>query len=183
MISNGRLKFSVVLILTMAIIVFSGQSILVFAFKLKSGSIKNMGFIPDKYTCSGNTHRKNISPSLYWQKPPAGTKSFCIIMKDLDSPSGIFYHWTIYNIPGRNRKLIEGANKHNGKYGQGINGFGYIGYGGPCPPPGNPHRYLITIYALNKVFKLKNGLEADKLYGIIKKHILSSAYILAYFKR
>ncbi|HEY4351889.1 MAG TPA: YbhB/YbcL family Raf kinase inhibitor-like protein, partial [Paraburkholderia sp.] len=29
------------------------------------------------------------------------------------------------------------------------NDFDVDGYGGPCPPPGKPHRYVVTVYALN----------------------------------
>ena len=31
---------------------------------------------------------------------------------------------------------------------QGKTDFGANAYGGPCPPPGKPHRYIITVFAL-----------------------------------
>lgn len=31
----------------------------------------------------------------------------------------------------------------------GRNDFGMNAYGGPCPPPGKPHRYQITVFALD----------------------------------
>jgi Raf kinase inhibitor-like YbhB/YbcL family protein len=31
---------------------------------------------------------------------------------------------------------------------QSHNDFSVAGYGGPCPPKGKPHRYVITVYAL-----------------------------------
>jgi phosphatidylethanolamine-binding protein (PEBP) family uncharacterized protein len=32
---------------------------------------------------------------------------------------------------------------------QGHTDFGSNQYGGPCPPPGAPHRYIVTVYALD----------------------------------
>ena len=32
---------------------------------------------------------------------------------------------------------------------QGKNDFGNIGYGGPAPPKGKPHRYFFKLYALD----------------------------------
>jgi hypothetical protein len=37
------------------------------------------------------------------------------------------------------------------------NDFGRIGYNGPCPPPGHPHRYFFKIYALDIALSLKSG--------------------------
>ena len=125
------------------------------ALKLATGSFKSGGIIPAIYTCEGN----NLSPSLSWTDVPAGTKTFAVIMKDIDAPGGVFYHWLIYNIPGNARSLKEGISPSrravNGFYEQGINGFSNTGYGGPCPPQGKPHRYFITLYALSA--KLESG--------------------------
>jgi hypothetical protein len=41
---------------------------------------------------------------------------------------------------------------------QARNDWGSQGYGGPCPPPGPPHRYRLLLYAL-RVAKL--GLDAS----------------------
>jgi Raf kinase inhibitor-like YbhB/YbcL family protein len=38
------------------------------------------------------------------------------------------------------------------------NDYGESGYGGPCPPPGSPHQYLVEVHALN-VEKLPFGSE------------------------
>lgn len=52
--------------------------------------------IPAKYTCTG----VNVSPPLAWDKPPAGTQSFALILDDPDAPAGTWVHWVMYNIPG-----------------------------------------------------------------------------------
>jgi hypothetical protein len=154
-----------------------------FALKLATGSFKNGGVIPAIYTCKGS----NLSPSLSWTDVPAGTKTFAVIMKDIDAPGGIFYHWLIYNIPGNIKSLKEGISSSyhnhtvNGFYMQGINGFGDKGYGGPCPPPGKPHRYFIILYALNAKLKLGSGANIRELLNAMKGRILDSVSVMGYF--
>ena len=70
-------------------------------FELLSKAFKNEKKIPDLYTCIG----KGISPQLMWKNVPKDTKSFALIMDDLDSPIGVFTHWVFYNIPPEKREL------------------------------------------------------------------------------
>ena len=102
----------------------------------------------------------NISPSLSWKDPPAGTKSFAVTVYDPDAPTGSgWWHWVVFNLPADVRSLPAGAgNPASGKLPKGavqsLTDFGAPGYGGPCPPRGDrPHRYVFTVHAL-KVDKL-----------------------------
>lgn len=108
------------------------------------------------FGCEGG----NISPSLTWKNPPAGTKSFAITMYDPDAPTGSgWWHWVVFNIPADVTSLPSGAgdptlNKLPKGAVQSRTDFGSTEYGGPCPPKGDkPHRYIFTVYAL-KVDKL-----------------------------
>ena len=181
----NKIKIFLVLICLLSVIfsitlnfVFSVPA---FALKLTTSSFKNGGVIPVIYTCKGSS----LSPSLSWTDVPAGTKTFAVIMKDVDAPGGVFYHWLIYNIPGNIRSLKENIslNYHtiNGFYMQGINSFGNKGYGGPCPPRGKPHRYFIILYALNAKLKLGSGANAGELLKAMKGCILNSAMVMGYF--
>ena len=73
---------------------------------------------------------------------------------DPDAPTGSgWWHWVMYDIPANVTSLAEGAGAPNGHAApagsvQGNTDFGSPGYGGPCPPPGKPHRYVFTVYAL-----------------------------------
>jgi hypothetical protein len=110
------------------------------AFELYSEAFENEGLIPDIYTCKG----KEISPPLNWKNPPDGTKSYSILMQDLDVPFGTITHWILYNIPYAKVQLPEDIpHQNNVSDGilQGKNSIRKIGYMGPCPPF-SKHRYI-----------------------------------------
>ena len=124
-------------------------------FKLTSKDFKEGGAISDKqvfnsFGCSGG----NVSPDLEWDNPPAGTKSFALMVHDPDAPTGSgWWHWVVYNIPATARALPEGGPVPTGAV-QGNTDFGSAGWGGPCPPAGSgDHHYNFTLFAL-KVDKL-----------------------------
>src|SRR6478735_4847703 len=107
--------------------------------------------IPDQFSCDG----ANQSPALKWDEPPAGTKSFALVIDDPDAPSGIFRHWGVFAIPASARSI--GGARHIGT--EVNNDFGKPGYGGPCPPKGHgPHHYHFKLFALGTD---KLGLSAD----------------------
>ena len=114
------------------------------------------------FGCSGG----NVSPALSWRNPPAGTKSFALLVHDPDAPTGSgWWHWVVYNIPANTSSLPAGAgdpkkNLMPAGAVQGRTDFGTPGYGGPCPPPGKPHRYYFRLYAL-KVEKLDVPADAS----------------------
>ena len=104
-----------------------------------------------RFDCDGG----NISPSLAWKNPPAGTKSFALTVYDPDAPTGSgWWHWVMFDIPADVNALSAGAgDPASGKAPraaiQSRTDFGKPGYGGPCPPKGDaPHRYIFTNYAL-----------------------------------
>ncbi len=115
-------------------------------------------FVFNGFGCTGG----NLSPALAWKNPPAGTKSFAVMLHDQDAPTGGagFWHWIVVNLPANATSLPQGAGAADGKAlpvgaSQINTDFGSPGYGGPCPPQGREaHRYTFTVYAL-KVEKLE----------------------------
>lgn len=94
---------------------------------------------------------ENISPDLKWEGAPKETKAFAITVFDPDAPTDSgWWHWSIVNIPATVTSLPAGASSANLPAGavEGRTDFGKPGYGGPCPPPGKPHRYIFKVYAL-----------------------------------
>ncbi len=149
-------------------------------FALQTKSFSAGGEIPRKYTCVG----KDVSPELSWSEPPAGTQSLALVVDDPDAPSGTFTHWLLYDLPPSTRQLAEGASQGElpGAR-QGRNDFGNNGYGGPCPPPGKPHRYYFKLYALDKQLGLKSGANRQQLEQAVQTHILAHAEVTGTFRR
>src|SRR3989442_37308 len=143
-------------------------------FNISSTSFPNGGEIPRKFTCDG----RDVSPELSWNDASEGTKSFALLVDDPDAPVGNWNHWTMWNLPPSARKLDEGLTKTaqlpDGTQ-QGLNDFGKIGYNGPCPPPGKPHRYYFKLFALDQKLTLKQSAGKHDLEAAMKGHILAQA--------
>jgi Raf kinase inhibitor-like YbhB/YbcL family protein len=145
------------------------------SMKIESTAFKSGKPIPKKYTCSG----ENISPPLDFLDVPDETKSFALIVDDPDAPNGTFDHWLAWNIPGATRSLLENARVPN----QGKNGYKDLRYRGPCPPPGNPHRYFFKLFALDILLNVPDGISKSQLEKAIEGHILEKAELIGTFQR
>ena len=138
--------------------------------------------IPPRYTCEG----QDVSPQLNWDGIPEEAKSLALIVDDPDAPGGTFTHWVIFNIPPDSNGLSEAlplTPKLSDSSVQGGNDFGKIGYGGPCPPPGKPHRYLFSLYALSKQLDLGAGSSKYQVLDAIKGHILAQGQLTGIYER
>ena len=150
--------------------------------ELKSTAFQAGADIPRKHTCDGG----DVSPLLRWEKAPAGTKAFALIVDDPDAPAGTWVHWVIYDLPAQTKELAEGTPKTetlaNGAK-QGMNDFRRIGYSGPCPPPGPPHRYFFKLYALDAPTNLSPRATKQQLLESMKGHVLAEAELVGRYKR
>lgn len=149
--------------------------------KINSTAFKEGGMIPKRYTCDG----EDISPPLSWDSVPEGTKSLALICEDPDAPRGTWVHWVIFNIPADTRGLNENIPPQKtlpSGARQGRNGFGRIGYGGPCPPSGT-HRYYFKLYALDTVIDLKPGATKAELLKVMDGHIIAEGQLMGRYKR
>ncbi|MCK4284013.1 MAG: YbhB/YbcL family Raf kinase inhibitor-like protein [Candidatus Brocadiae bacterium] len=153
-------------------------------FKLSSTAFEYGGTIPAVCTCDG----ADISPPLVWENVPEGTVTFALIMEDPDARISTFTHWLICEIPGRTRALppkvpnkAEVASPVSAV--QGNNGFRKLGYGGPCPPAGKPHRYYFRLYALDAKLDMIGGFNRRQLLAAMKDHILAEAELMGRYAR
>lgn len=138
-----------------------------------------LGFskFPAEYTCDG----RDISPKV--ELSGLNAKSIAMILDDPDAPSGTFTHWVIWNIKPTEvipagipneanvTKPIEAV--------QGINTGREIGYMGPCPPSGRPHRYFLRVYGLDSMLSLRPGSNRADLERAMKGHIVEQGEAMA----
>ena len=151
------------------------------SFALLSPAFAPGGTIPAIYTCGG----ENISPPLKWSNVPAGAKSLALVVDDPDAPIGDFIHWVIFNIPADATGLTEALSAGALPAGaiEGENDFHQSGYGGPCPPPGKPHRYFFTLFAVDTVLSLPTGITKATLMNALTDHVVARAQLMGKFKR
>jgi Raf kinase inhibitor-like YbhB/YbcL family protein len=151
--------------------------------RIFSPAFGNGEYIPIKYTCDGD----NVSPPLLFLDPPEGTMSFAVLVDDPDAPVGVFTHWIIYDIPGEFEGLPEDIPPVGElEYGirQGLNDFGNVGYGGPCPPPGRPHRYFFVLFALDvPKTGLPPGATKEEFLSAIDGHVIAHDELVGLYGR
>ena len=152
------------------------------SLSLSSAAFTEGDRIPEQYTCEGS----DISPPLSWNDVPEGTKSFVLICDDPDAPMGTWDHWLIYNIPADSEGLSEAVptdeSLTDGSK-QGLNSWEKKSYGGPCPPPGDPHRYFFKLYALDTMLTLTGDADKSTLENEMQEHILAEAQLMGTFSR
>jgi Raf kinase inhibitor-like YbhB/YbcL family protein len=149
------------------------------------GAAISLEHVYDESGCHGG----NISPALSWDHPPAGTRSFAVLMFDPDAPGGGWWHWAAFDIPADVTSLPAGAGdpgRHLLPRGaiQSRNDFGSRGYGGPCPPPGLAHHYHVILYALRLTrLGLDAGASAAQVAARARSAALAEAEIVGLYGR
>ncbi len=143
--------------------------------KITSSAFQEGGSIPSKFSCDG----ADTSPPLQIADVPSGAKSLVLIVDDPDAPSGLFTHWTVWNISPQTSSIAEG-NTPNGV--QGTSDFGKSGYGGPCPPSGT-HRYYFKIFALDRELDLPSGAKRGQLDAAMKGHVIAQGELMGRYSR
>ena len=152
------------------------------SINLTSTAFTDGSTIPKQYTGDG----ADTSPPLHWSEPPKTTQSLALICDDPDAPRGTWVHWVLFNLPGDLRELKEAMPTDNvlaNGAKQGKNDFGNVGYGGPAPPPGKPHRYFFKLYALDAVLDLPAGVSKDQVLAAMKGHVGGDGQLVGKYGR
>ena len=149
---------------------------------LTSRAFEPGGPMPSDVTCEG----AQVSPPLEWGGEPPTTRTFVLIMDDPDAPRRTWVHWVLFDLPSIETHLAEGIGSQ-GKLPsgarQGQNDFGRIGYGGPCPPPGPPHRYYFRLFAVDRMLDLGSGASRTDVERSMRGHVLASTALMARYAR
>lgn len=150
-------------------------------FLLKSTAFQDGGLIPRPHTCDG----RDISPALSWTGVSEKAASLALIMDDPDAPGKTWVHWVLFDLPAGTSYLPEAVPplatlKGGGTHG--INDFGNLGYGGPCPPSGT-HNYVFTLYALDGKLGLQPRATKEQVVAAMRGHVLSQARLIGRYSR
>lgn len=146
--------------------------------EITSTAFEDGTVIPVKYTCDG----EDISPRIDVTFPPAGAANLVLIVDDPDAPVGTWDHWVEFDIPipGDEITWAEGVAIIGTP---GNNSWNVTGYGGPCPPEGQDHRYFFTVYALDADLLLPEGVQSDDVREAMEGHILGEAQLMGTYAR
>lgn len=153
------------------------------AFNISTTAFEYGARIPIVHTCDGD----DVSPPLTWEGEPKDTVTFALIVEDPDAPNGTFTHWIVYNIPSdvhhfdRVEKIRQKSLDNGGIHAR--NDFGKNGYGGPCPPKGEEHRYFFRIFALRKKLSPESIQDGPGFHQTIKDLILDQAEYMGKYSR
>jgi Raf kinase inhibitor-like YbhB/YbcL family protein len=130
--------------------------------------------IDARFTCDG----ADVAPGLVWNGVPGDAKQLALAFEDPDAPGGTFTHWLVYkldpkttHIPGAPRAL------------EGENDFGRTGYGGPCPPEGHEHQYVLRLLALDASVGLEAGADRKAFDDAVAPHVIAEARLTAPYQR
>jgi Raf kinase inhibitor-like YbhB/YbcL family protein len=138
--------------------------------------------IPRDHTADG----RDVSPPLTWGDVPPGTKSLAMICEDPDAPRAVWAHWVAWNLPANLRELPEGV-PQSGQLPdgtrQGVNDFRKVGYNGPSPPKGKPHRYYFLLSALDTTLDLKPDTDRERLMLAMQDHVLARGELMGTYGR
>ncbi|MDH3211421.1 MAG: YbhB/YbcL family Raf kinase inhibitor-like protein [Myxococcales bacterium] len=154
-------------------------------FAIESPNFAHRAEIPTRFTCEG----EDVSPELRWSQPPAGTRSFALIVDDPDAPDPkapkmTWVHWVLYNVSAEARGIREAVTEDGLPEGtlQGRNDWKRTGYGGPCPPIGR-HRYFHKLYALDARLPDLNEPSAADLEKAMEGHVLARVEIVGTYEK
>ncbi len=149
---------------------------------LTSAAFRDGEPIPVGHTCDGDDQ----SPPLAWTGIPVETRTFALICEDPDAPRGIWLHWLLWNLRADAVELAPGVPPSpelpSGTR-QGLNDSGDLGYAGPCPPKGKPHRYYFRLFALDTALNLPPGVNRSDLESAMAGHVLAEGTIMGTYER
>ena len=160
------------------------------AFTITSKSFKDGERLPTKM--AGNNKQnpncvgENVPPQLSWANPPAGTKSYALLMFDPEGrPPGGVIHWVAYGIPVSVTGFAQGeVSKQTDKYGGGKSLMGLPHYFGPCTPAGAPHHYTFTLIATDlEPSALQPGMTRDEVIKALDGHAKGATGIIGTFSK
>ena len=108
-----------------------------------------------QFTCDGS----KLSPSFDIAGLPDGTVTWGLSIVDqmaLDAA-----HWVAANIDPVINHVDAGVVPAGAV--QSLNRLQKVGYAAPCPKAGEPHTYVLTVYAVSQQLEVSDGMDAETM--------------------
>lgn len=141
---------------------------------ITSPEFEDQGVIPSRYTCGGD----DVNPPLEIIDVSENAKSLALIVDDPDASSGLWTHWTVWNLRPQSQVIAEDSVPADAVLG--TTDSGSVGYHGPCPPSGI-HHYHFRLYALDAKLDLPSGAPVEDLKKEIAAHSIGSAELVGIY--
>ncbi len=143
---------------------------------LTSSAFTDNGTIPVRFTCAG----EGALPGLFWSAPPAGTEQLALLVFDPDAGADGFVHFLRWGLPARAR--TSGSGPSLGAM-PGMNSAGNERWIPPCPPPGGPHRYQFTLFALDREPQIAPTANIRQFLDGIRGSVIAEGHLTGLFGR
>lgn len=147
-------------------------------FSLSSPAFSYGTEIPSEHTCDG----ADVSPELNVVGIPEDAESLAIVFNDPGAPLGTWDHWVEFDISVEaGTYAIERSTEPIGV--QGVNSWNLAGYRGPCPPEGEEHEYVFTVYAVSGSLGLSEGANSSQVYAAMEGNVISATELTGTYAR
>lgn len=113
------------------------------------------GPIDDLFTCAGS----KLSPSFDIAGLPEGTVTWGLSV--VDQTAGDAVHWAAANIDPAINHVDAGVVPAGAV--QALNRVNKVGYAAPCPKVGEPHTYILTVYAVSQQLEVTDGMDGKTM--------------------
>ena len=107
------------------------------------------------FTCEGS----KLSPSFDIAGLPEGTVTWGLSI--VDQTAGNAAHWVAANIDPAITSVDAGVVPTGAV--QSLNRVNKVGYAAPCPKVGEPHTYLLTLYAVSQQLEVTDGMDSETM--------------------
>lgn len=136
-----------------AVVFLSGACARDEGMTLRSAAFEDGGSIPVRHSCEGD----NVSPPLAWTKVPEGTEELALVVGDPEGDGGVFHHWVVLGISPTAAEVATGEVPEGAVQAKGSSeNPTWIG---PCPPNGEEHDYVFSLYPLSRPLGMGDGAE------------------------
>ena len=132
------------------------------AMELLSSAFAEGQPIPDRYGCAGQP--AGTSPPLTWTGIPTGTVELALTVVDITTEEQRV-HWVVTGLDPSLLGLEEGRVPEGAV--EARNDSSEFGWYGPCPPAGETHTYLFTLFALTTATGVAQGTGGPEAVAMI----------------